>query len=124
VLSLIRLHRNDVCGAREAAATSARELSTVGAGYRADWHAWARALVLEADGNRADALETLSDCWDWCARCGLALNYPIIGPDLVRLAWRPKMWPGPGMSRPRSGTGWRPCPSLGLSPGCGQSLIV
>jgi DNA-binding CsgD family transcriptional regulator/tetratricopeptide (TPR) repeat protein len=86
VLSLIRLHRNDLRGAREAAATSARELSIVGAGYRADWYAWARALLLEADGELAQALETLSDCWDWCARCGLALDYPVIGPDLVRLA--------------------------------------
>jgi DNA-binding CsgD family transcriptional regulator len=86
LLSLIRLHRNDLRGAREAVAVVARELSTVGAGYRADWYAWARALLLEADGEGADALRTLSECWDWCARCGLALDYPLIGPDLVRLA--------------------------------------
>ena len=28
----------------------------------------------------------LSDCWDRCTRPGLAVEYPIIGPDLVRLA--------------------------------------
>jgi DNA-binding CsgD family transcriptional regulator len=84
VLSLIKLHRNDLPGAREAAAPD--ELSAVGDGYRADWSAWAQALLLEADGEHTQALATLSDCWDRCARCGLALEYPVIGPDLIRLA--------------------------------------
>ena len=43
-------------------------------------------LLLEVDGELADALETLSDYWDRCARSGLAREYPVIGPDLVRLA--------------------------------------
>ena len=84
VLALIRLHRNDLPGAREAAALG--ELSAAGAGYRADWFAWVQALLLEADGELADALATLSDDWDRCARTGRALEYPVIGPDLVRLA--------------------------------------
>jgi DNA-binding CsgD family transcriptional regulator len=79
--SLIRLHRNDLRGAREAAGAAAS-----GIGPRIYWSAWARALLLEADGELADALETLSDGWDRCARCGVALAYPVIGPDLVRLA--------------------------------------
>jgi DNA-binding CsgD family transcriptional regulator/tetratricopeptide (TPR) repeat protein len=86
VLSLIRLHRNDLPGAREAAATAAGELPDTGAGYRAEWSAWAQALLLEASGEPAQALETLSGCWDRCARSGLAVEYPVIGPDLVRLA--------------------------------------
>ena len=86
VLSLIRLHRNDLPGARGAAGAGPADLPGTGAGYRADWAAWARALLLEADGERADALETLAGCWDRCARSGLALEYPVIGPDLVRLA--------------------------------------
>jgi DNA-binding CsgD family transcriptional regulator len=45
-----------------------------------------QALLLEADGELADALATLSDDWDRCARSGRALEYPVIGPDLVRLA--------------------------------------
>jgi hypothetical protein len=36
---------------------------------------------LRLDGELAEALETLSDCWD-----RLAVEYPVIGPDLVRLA--------------------------------------
>jgi DNA-binding CsgD family transcriptional regulator len=85
VLSLIRLHRNDLRGARDAVGAAPGELPGAGA-YRADWSAWAQALLLEADGELADALEMLSDCWDRCARPGLAVEYPVIGPDLVRLA--------------------------------------
>jgi len=81
VLSLIRLHRNDLPGAWDAVGAPPGQVS----GTRADWYAWARALLLEADGDLADALETLSDCWDRCAGSGLALEYPVIGPDLVRL---------------------------------------
>jgi DNA-binding CsgD family transcriptional regulator len=85
--SLIRLHRNDLRGAREAAGAAAGELSSgTGPRFRTYWAAWAQALLLEATGELADALETLSDCWDQCARSGLALEYPVIGPDLVRLA--------------------------------------
>lgn len=36
-------------------------------------------------GSMGDAA-TLSDCWDRCARSGSAADYPVIGPDLVRLA--------------------------------------
>jgi MalT-like TPR region len=81
--ALINLHRNDLPDAREAAAPGWSDAS---AGYRDDWSMWARVLLLEADGELTDALETLSDCWDWYARSGLALEYPVIGPDLVRLA--------------------------------------
>ena len=86
VLSLIRLHRNDLPGARDAIGTAPGGLPGTGLGYRADWHAWAQALLLEADGELAQALETLSDCWDRCASSGLAREYPVMGPDLVRLA--------------------------------------
>lgn len=85
VLSLIRLHRNDLPGAREAVCAVPGEVPGA-AGYRADWSVWAQALLLEADGELAGAVEMLSDCWDRCARSGLALEYPVIGPDLVRLA--------------------------------------
>jgi len=86
VLSLIRLHRNDLPGARDAVGAAPGELSGTGVGYRGDWSTWAQALLLEADGEPTDALETLSGCWDRCVRSGLAVEYPVIGPDLVRLA--------------------------------------
>ncbi len=86
VLSLIRLHRNDLRGARDAAGVTAAQLSDVGPRQRGNWSAWAQALLLEADGELAQALAMLGECWDRCARYGLGLEYPVIGPDLVRLA--------------------------------------
>jgi len=86
VLSLIRLHRNDLRGARDAFGLPAGELSGPGPGYRTDWSAWAQALLLEADGQLAQAYAALAHCWDRCAGSGFALEYPVIGADLVRLA--------------------------------------
>ena len=86
VLSLIRLHRKDLPGARDAVATAPGELPGTAVGYRTEWSMWAQALLLEAEGERAGAFETLSDCWDRCATSGLGLEFLVIGPDLVRLA--------------------------------------
>jgi DNA-binding CsgD family transcriptional regulator len=85
VLSLIRLHRNDLPGARDAAAVTAGQLPDVSPRQH-NWSAWAQALLLEAEGELAQALAILGGCWDQCASRGLAREYPVIGPDLVRLA--------------------------------------
>jgi DNA-binding CsgD family transcriptional regulator len=84
VLSLIRLHRNDLPGARDAVRAPAKLPGT--AADRADWYSWAQALLHEASGEFAQALAVLADCWDRCARYGFAREYPVMGPDLVRLA--------------------------------------
>lgn len=88
VMSLIALHRNDLEHAEgyASAATAARELEDSYARYRGHWSAKARALLLEADGAIPEAFATLADCWDECAAAGLAVEYPVLGPDLVRLA--------------------------------------
>ena len=73
--SLIRLHRNDLRGAREAAEAAAGEQSS-GAGprFRTYWATWAQALLLEAEGELADALATLCDCWDRAPGAGSRSN--------------------------------------------------
>ncbi len=86
VLSLISLHRNDLNRAKAAASAAVGQLGETGAHYRAQWAAWARALVLEAEGKSPEALLTLTSCWDRCADARLALEYRMLGPDLVRLA--------------------------------------
>jgi DNA-binding CsgD family transcriptional regulator len=86
VRSLILLHRNDLPGAHEAAEAAEAELADTGPRYRSHWARWARALILEADGQQDEAYAVLAGCWDWCARRGLALEYRALGPDLVRLA--------------------------------------
>ena len=86
VRSLILLHRNDLPGARGAAEAAEAELSGTGPRYRSDWAQWARALILEADGQAGQAYAVLAGCWDWCAGLGHALEYRMLGPDLIRLA--------------------------------------
>jgi DNA-binding CsgD family transcriptional regulator len=86
VRSLILLHRNDLPGARDAAEAAEAELAGTGPRYRSHWAQWARALVLEVDGQQDEAYAVLAGCWDWCARNGLAAEYRVLGPDLIRLA--------------------------------------
>jgi DNA-binding CsgD family transcriptional regulator len=47
---------------------------------------WARALLLEAGGAVPDAFATQDGCWDLCTRSGFAIEYPVLGADLVRPA--------------------------------------
>ena len=86
ILSLISLHRNDLSRAEEAAGAAARDLARWGPGYLMTWAAWPRALIQEAGGELGQALATMTGAWDTCARLGLALDYPAVGADLVRLA--------------------------------------
>ena len=86
ILSLISLHRNDLSRAEEAAGAAARGLADWGSGYRTTWAAWPRALIQEAGGELGQALATMTGAWDMSARLGLALDYPAVGADLVRLA--------------------------------------
>ena len=72
--------------AQETASAAARDLAGWSPGYRTSWAAWPHALILEADGERGRALATLADTWDRCTSAGLALEYPAVGQDLVRLA--------------------------------------
>ena len=86
VTSLIALHRGDLRQAEESAASAERELAATGPRHRSHWAMWARALLLEAGGAVPDAFATLDCCWDLCVRSGFAIEYPVLGPDLVRLA--------------------------------------
>ena len=86
LLSRISVHRNDLGRAREAAAAADRNLAGWGSGHAMTWVAWPRALILEAGGEPGRALDTMAGLWDWCVSAGLALEYPAIGADLVRLA--------------------------------------
>jgi DNA-binding NarL/FixJ family response regulator len=86
VMALLALHRGELRHAEAAAAAAAHELEVGGPRYRSHWATWARALLLEAGGAVPDAFATLDGCWDRCARSGLAIEFPVLGPDLIRLA--------------------------------------
>lgn len=86
LLALIRLHRNDLPGAERAATAAEDLLDGVGPRYRTYGATWARALLLEADGQAAAAYDMLAGLWDQYAERDMALEYPALGPDLIRLA--------------------------------------
>jgi len=86
VLALVSLHRNDLSRARAAADAAERDLAGRRPGYRMTLAAWPRALIDEADGQLARAFATLSGAWEGGRASGMALEYPAVGPDLVRLA--------------------------------------
>jgi DNA-binding CsgD family transcriptional regulator/tetratricopeptide (TPR) repeat protein len=86
LMARISFYRDELGPAREAAAAAGRYLAGWGSGHSLAWVAWPRALLLEADGEHAQALAAMAGLWEWCAGAGLVLEYPAIGADLVRLA--------------------------------------
>lgn len=83
--AMVRLHRNDLRGARQAIdkAVAIGERGSRLFDYRV---LKGQALLLEAEGDTAGAFTTLSERWQLCQDAGMALDYPVVGPDLVRLA--------------------------------------
>ncbi|MBO0787015.1 MAG: hypothetical protein J2P33_13185, partial [Actinobacteria bacterium] len=86
VMSMISFHRDDLGRAAAAAAAASQETTGRGPRYGTNWAAWPRALLLEADGKQSQALQAMIAAWDECARLGITMEYPVTGPDLVRLA--------------------------------------
>jgi DNA-binding CsgD family transcriptional regulator len=86
VKALIALHRGELRQAEAAVATAEAELADTGPRFRSHWATWARALVLEAQGKTGQAFATLAGCWDRCAAFGMAVELPLFGADLARLA--------------------------------------
>ncbi|HLI57791.1 MAG TPA: LuxR C-terminal-related transcriptional regulator, partial [Actinomycetota bacterium] len=86
VASLIALHRGDLVTAEQEVAAAEADYESTAPQWRADWMFWARALRTEADGRRAEALQTLVKAWRLCRDAGVVSEFPVIGPDLVRLA--------------------------------------
>ena len=84
--SLISLHRNQLGSAEAAADAAMGQLAATGICYRTQWAMWAKALLLEADGNGPEAFATLAACWDQCTELGLTLEYRMLAADLVRMA--------------------------------------
>ncbi|MGH2718933.1 MAG: LuxR C-terminal-related transcriptional regulator, partial [Actinomycetota bacterium] len=86
VASLISLHRGDLGAAEHEVAIAEVDYERSAPQWRADWMFWARALKIEAEGRRAEALQTLVKAWELCRDAGVVGEFPVIGPDLVRLA--------------------------------------
>jgi DNA-binding CsgD family transcriptional regulator/tetratricopeptide (TPR) repeat protein len=85
MLALISFHRDDLNRAAAAVQAAGQELAGRGAAF-ARWAVWPHALLQEASGQPAQALETLTTTLREGARRGICAEYPVIGADLVRLA--------------------------------------
>jgi DNA-binding CsgD family transcriptional regulator len=84
-LAMIRLHRNDLSGARQAVRDA--EIVADRGSKLFDYRVLlAHALLLEAEGDATEAYAALSERWRLCRTVGMAIDYPVVGPDLVRLA--------------------------------------
>ncbi|MGH9037431.1 MAG: LuxR C-terminal-related transcriptional regulator, partial [Acidimicrobiia bacterium] len=88
ISALIALHRGDVPAAARELAAAEEEAPLLGAQHLVDWVPWARALLAEISGTPYDALELLAEAWEVCAQVGVRSQWPIFGPDLVRLSLR------------------------------------
>lgn len=84
VLAFVDLHRNDLRAAEEALVQGRAEF-TSGYQHRSDWLYWAGGLLEEARGCTALALVALEKAWSLCTVMGVVSEYPLLGPDLVRL---------------------------------------
>jgi DNA-binding CsgD family transcriptional regulator len=86
VIAAISFHRDDLSRATAAVEAAYQDLTDRGFRYRTEWAAWPHALLQEASGESARALETLTAPWEESTRLGISTQYPFAGPDLVRLA--------------------------------------
>jgi DNA-binding CsgD family transcriptional regulator len=86
VRSMIALHRGELATADREATAAEEDSQTSGPQWRANWMLWARALVTEAQGQEDAALRLLTKGWEQCSGAGVVAEYPVIGPDLVRMA--------------------------------------
>ena len=85
IMALISFHRDDLNRAAAEEQAANEELEGRGAQF-ARWAPWPRALLQEASGQPARALETLITPLRESARLGISAEYPVMGADLVRLA--------------------------------------
>jgi DNA-binding CsgD family transcriptional regulator/tetratricopeptide (TPR) repeat protein len=81
----IALHRGDQPGARTAIALGDAELATHGPEHRMDWLGLARALISEAEGSPGAARDAAWSAWEFCAERGIASEFAVLAPAVVRL---------------------------------------
>jgi ATP/maltotriose-dependent transcriptional regulator MalT len=85
--ALIAIHCGDLEKAEQAADIAHREFDATGPqGQAWAWMMFAEGLLVEAAGDIGQAASVLSNAWQLATAAELAVTYPLLGPDLVRLA--------------------------------------
>lgn len=79
-LAMIAMHRNELAKADDLLAGAATAQAP-----GAYWVGWARGLHEEACGRTEAAAGALRGAWTACTRTGTVVDYPLLGPDMVRL---------------------------------------
>ncbi len=86
LLSVIKVHRNDITGAEQALRLAMTQADRNNDVYGRHWAQWARSLVLESAGHPDEAYAILAEVWQRCGSLGLLMDHRVFGADLVRLA--------------------------------------
>ena len=84
--ALIAVHRGQLDAAREDLSRFDAALAAGGPGAVLDQPVLARAFLLEADGQVAEAVQVLTCGWEVAEAAPVAMAKPTIGPYLARLA--------------------------------------
>jgi DNA-binding CsgD family transcriptional regulator len=84
--ALIELHRDDLLAAERNVIEAEREAAAGAPPFGTDLMVLARALLLEATGNAAAAVDALAGTFDAMLAAGALTFLPMLGPDLARLA--------------------------------------
>ncbi|HYH51118.1 MAG TPA: AAA family ATPase [Acidimicrobiia bacterium] len=82
----IALHRGDLPGARAAIATAERVMAAHGPEHRMEWLSLAQALLAEAERSPAEARDVAWSAWERCVAAGIASEFPVLAPVVVRLS--------------------------------------
>lgn len=86
LLSVIRVHRNDIVGAERALRSALDQTDQNSDVYGRHWAQWARSLVLESAGHPDEAYAILDEVWQRCTELDLTMDHRLFGADLVRLS--------------------------------------
>ena len=86
VAGRVHVHRGELDRAAAALDAGDRIVQERGMQFGADWLALSRALLLEAQGKRADGLDLLRIVWETAAGLHASASLVLIGGDLARLA--------------------------------------
>lgn len=86
IVAHVYLQRGDLGSAERAVVAGEQAMAETGPQVRGtDLLLWVRALLLEANGARDEALSLLRLLWDGLGALGIFSDHILIGPDLVRL---------------------------------------
>jgi len=121
LLAHIALRRGALAEAARHLTLARQTLHEAGPQWGVDWLQWGEALLAEARGRPADALDRLTRSWQRHASLGLDHTLLRIGPDLLRLLLAAGAAPPNPAARPAAGPTAGPAAGPAAGPGAGRA---